>query len=136
MSLIASRSACLGSRVAVSGAFTSVNLQLDLPVLGADREGLDRREGGGGFGAAASQVEKRAVSWALDRTGRLVELALGERAVVVRAAVLDGEKLAAAVEDTDLDAVDGDDLPGPLWELFDCANGVVCHLIPTLKVGF
>ena len=39
---------------------------------------------------------------ALDRAGVGVELALGERAVVVRAAVLDRVEVAVAVEDADL----------------------------------
>ena len=44
------------------------------------------------FGPPGGQVEQRAVAGALDCTGGRVELPLGERAVVVRAAVLDREQ--------------------------------------------
>src|SRR5262245_47040639 len=138
MSLIASRSACLGSSVvAVSGGgFTSIDLQLYLPILGADRKGLDGREGGKGLWATGSQIEQRSVSGALNGTGRRIELALGQGAGVVRAPILDRQELAGAVEDADLDSVDLDELHGSVGELICGAYGVVCHRIPTLEVGF
>ena len=76
-----------------------------------DREGADGLIGGQGLGPPGSQVEQRPVPRALHGTGRGVERALGERAVVVRAAVLDRVQLAVAVEDADLDPVGGLDQP-------------------------
>ena len=81
------------------------NLQLDGVVLDRDGERLDRLVGGEGLRPTGREVEQRAVAWALDGTGVGVELALGERAVVVRAAVLDRVERAVAVEDADLDPV-------------------------------
>src|SRR4029077_10345939 len=48
-------------------------------------------------------------AWALHGTGVGVERSLGERAVVVRAAILDRVEVAVAVEDADLDALGGVD---------------------------
>ena len=87
----------------------SGNLQLDGPVLDADGKGLDGKVGGQGTRAAGAQVEQRAVARAFDGAGVGVERALGERAVVVGAAVLDRVQLAVAVEDADLAPVDLDD---------------------------
>ena len=67
-----------------------VNLQLDRVVLDDDGERVDGDVGGQGHRLAGAQVEQRAVARALDGALVLVELALGERPVVVRAAVLDG----------------------------------------------
>jgi hypothetical protein len=47
----------------------------------------------------------------------LVPVALAERAVVVRAAVLDREQLAAAVVDADEEVAEADDLRGAGREL-------------------
>jgi hypothetical protein len=106
-----------------------------LPVFGTDLEGLDRREGGKGLGTPGSQVEQRSMAWAFNGTGSGVELALGERAVIVRAAILDREQLASAVEYADLDPVDLDQAAAPLWELFNAAYGVLCHLEPVASFG-
>jgi hypothetical protein len=59
------------------------------------------------------------VARALDRAVLGIELAGDEVAVVVRAAVLDGEELAAAVEDADLEIL-------PLHELA-LAGGELVH---------
>src|SRR5689334_11984136 len=99
MSLIASRSAIFGSRVAVSGGFISVDLQLYLPIFGTDLEGLYRREGGEGLGTSGAQVEQRSVARTFNGTGGGIELAFGERAVIVRASILDREQRSPAVED-------------------------------------
>src|SRR3954463_3718776 len=88
-----------------SGVAMSVDLQSDGVVLDPYGEGLDRLEGGERFRPAAGEVEEGAVARALDGAGRRVELALGERAVVVGAAVLDRVVGAVAVEDADLHAV-------------------------------
>src|SRR5690349_17055570 len=55
------------------------------------------------------QVEQRAVARAFDGARGGIELAFGQGAVVVRAAVLDGEELAVAVEDADLEVLPFDD---------------------------
>ena len=51
-----------------------------------------------------------------------VELALHEVAVVVRAAVLDGEDVATAVEDADLELVPLDELALARGQLLDAAD--------------
>src|SRR3954454_4962214 len=85
--------------VFVSGvvAMWSVDLQLDDVVLDDDREGVDGDIGGQGLRLAGPQIEDRAVARALDGAGFGIEVALGERTIVVRAAVLDREELAVAV---------------------------------------
>src|SRR4051794_16635480 len=85
-----------------SGVAMSVDLQSDGVVLDPYGEGLDRLEGGERPRPAAGEVEEGAVARALDGAGGGVELALGERAVVVGAAVLDRVEGAVAVEDADL----------------------------------
>src|SRR3954454_3767346 len=87
--------------VLVSGvvAMRSVDLQLDDVVLDQDREGVDRDVGGQGLRLAGPQIEQRSVARAFDRAVVGIQLPLGERTVVVRAAILDGEELAIAVED-------------------------------------
>src|SRR5262249_47283266 len=56
-------------------------------------------------GAAAAQVEQRAMARALDRARLRVERTFREGSVVVRAAILDRVKLAAGVEHADPAAV-------------------------------
>jgi hypothetical protein len=77
------------------------------------------------------------VPWTLHSTGLGVELTLGQRPVVVRAAILDRVELAATVEDADLRPIrDLDQLHLAAWQLgrgadldlFLCAFG---HVIPT-----
>src|SRR3954451_11586029 len=87
----------------------SVDLQSDGVVLDRNREHLDGLESGERLRPAGGEVEEGAVARALDRAGSGVELALGERAVVVGAAVLDRVVGAVAVEDADLDPVVLDD---------------------------
>src|SRR6188472_1036648 len=79
-----------------------VDLQGDGVVLDGYRERLHRGEGGEGLRPAGAQVEEGAVTGALDGAGRGVELALGERPVIVGAAILDRVQRALAVEDADL----------------------------------
>jgi len=62
------------------------------------------------------------VAGALDGAGALVELTLGERAVVVRAAILDRVELAATVEHADLEVLPFDDAPGAGRELGEWAD--------------
>src|SRR5215217_3891451 len=84
-------------------AITSVDLQLDDAVLDGDREGLDRDVRGQCQWLSGAQVESRAVARALDGAALLVQLALDQLPVVVRAPVLDREERAGAVEDADLE---------------------------------
>src|SRR4051794_21060124 len=88
-----------------SGVAISVDLQGDGVVLDRYRERLHRLKSWERLRPAGAEVEEGTVSGALDRAGGLVELALGERPVVVRAAVLDRVERAVAVEDPDLRAL-------------------------------
>src|SRR5918912_2283608 len=88
-----------------SGVATSVDLHSDDAVRDRHREGVDGNVRRQVQGTPGTQVESRAVPRALDRARGVVELALEQDAVVVRAAVLDGEDLAAAVEDADLEVL-------------------------------
>jgi hypothetical protein len=100
----------------------SVDLQLDDAVLDRHGERVDgdvRRQCQGLSGA---KIETGAVTRALDRARLLVELALHEVAVIVRAAVLDREQRAAAVEDADLEVVPFDELALARWELVEAAD--------------
>src|SRR3954467_3681183 len=110
--------------VLVSGvvAMRSVDLQLDDVVLDHDREGVDPDIGGQGLRLAGPQIEERAVARALDGAVLRIDLALGERAVVVRAAVLDGVDLAVAVEDADLEVLPFHDARGAGRELRERAD--------------
>src|SRR4051812_41331310 len=85
------------------------DLQGYLVALDGDGEDLDRLEGGERLRPAGGEVEERAVAGALHGTGGGVELALGERPVVVGAAVLDRVQGAVAVEDADLAPVELDE---------------------------
>src|SRR5687768_7673892 len=80
-----------GAGVMVSGGvvISKSELQLHFVVIDANLEGVDRPVGRKGAGLACRDVEQRAMPWALHGTRRRVELPLGKRAVVVRAAVLD-----------------------------------------------
>jgi len=114
----------------------SVDLQLDDVVLDHDREGVDRDIGGQGLRLAGPQIEERAVARALDRAGVGIEVPLGERTVVVRAAVLDGKQLAGAVEDADLELLPFHDAPGTGRELRERADfDDVGHGGQGLRVG-
>src|ERR1051326_69357 len=85
-----------------SGVAMSVDLQDDGVVHDGRRERLHRGEGWKSLRPAGAQVEEGTVARARGRAGGWIELALGERPVVVRAAVLDRVQGALAVEDADL----------------------------------
>src|SRR3954464_13697376 len=107
----------------ISGvAMRSVDLQLDDVVLDSDREGVDGDVGGQGLRLARPQIEQRSVAGALDGAVLGIQLPLGERTIVVRAAVLDGEQLAVAVEDADLEILPLDDARGTGRELRERAD--------------
>src|ERR1700751_3483001 len=86
-------------------AIRSLDLHSNHAALDPHREGLDRDVRRQVHGCAGAQVEARAVARALDRTVLRVELPLDQLAVVVRAAILDREHRAVAVEDADLEVV-------------------------------
>src|SRR4051812_45831192 len=100
----------------------SVDLQLDDVVLDSDREGVDGDVGGQGLRLARPQIEQRSVTGALDGAVLGIQLPLGERTVVVRAAVLDGVELAVAVEDADLEVLPFQDARGTGRELRERAD--------------
>src|SRR5215203_4652353 len=85
-----------------SGVAMSVDLQGEGVVLDRYRERLHRLKSRKRLRPAGAEVEEGAVARALDGAGGRVELALGQRPVVMRAAVLDRVQPAVAVEDADL----------------------------------
>src|SRR3954469_6005478 len=95
-------SACC-SAITSGVAIRSVDLHSNHAVLDEHREGVDGNVRRQVQGLSGAQIEARAVTRALDHAVLLVELALHEFAVVVRAAILDGEDLAAAVDDADFE---------------------------------
>src|SRR4051794_7206383 len=97
-------SACC-SAITSGVAIRSVDLHSNHAVLDGDREGLDRHVRRQVQGLSGAQIEARAVTRALDHAVLLVELAVHQLAVVVRAAILDGEDLAAAVDNADFEVL-------------------------------
>src|SRR6185503_6647242 len=90
----------------VSGvAMVLLHLQLDETALDADGECVDGNVGGEVLRLPGAKIEPGSVPRALDPAALLVQLAIGQRPVVVRAAVLDREELACAVEDPDLEVL-------------------------------
>ena len=78
---------------------------------------VDRLVGRQGQRATAADVEPGPVPRAHDYAFLWIEVALGERPVVVGAAVLDGAELAVEVEDADRDGARSNDLHRPRREL-------------------
>src|SRR3954469_25189570 len=97
-------SACC-SAITSGVAIRSVDLHSNHAVLDEHREGVDGHVRRQVQGLSGAQVEPRPVPGTFDRAILVVELALDELAVVVRAAVLDGEDLASAVDDADLEVL-------------------------------
>src|SRR5215213_7952714 len=97
-------SACC-SAITSGVAIRSVDLHSNHAVLDEHREGVDGHVRRQVQGLPGAQVEPRPVPGTFDRTVILVELSVDQLAVVVRAAVLDGEDLAAAVDDADLEVL-------------------------------
>src|SRR3712207_9249259 len=69
-----------------------------------------------------SQVEHGPVTWALNRARGRIHDAVEQLAVVVRAAILDREQLALAVEDADLQVLPRDETMLAGRELLDRAD--------------
>src|SRR3954454_21536473 len=97
-------SACC-SAITSGVAISSVDLHSNHAVVDRDGERLDRDVGGQVQRLAGPQVEDRAVPRALDHAVLEGEVALHQGALVVRAAVLDGEEVDAAVDDADLEVL-------------------------------
>src|SRR6476619_6885802 len=88
-----------------SGVAISLHFQSNHAVLDRYGERLDRLVRGQVQGLSGAEVEHRAVARALDRAGCRIHRAVQELPIVVRAAILDRQQLAVAVEDPDLDVL-------------------------------
>src|SRR5436853_732374 len=88
-----------------SGVAMSVDLQGDGVVLDLYRERLHRLKSWERLRPTGAEAADGAVARARDGAGGCVELALGQRPVVVGAAVLDRVQRALAVEDADFPPV-------------------------------
>ncbi len=103
-------------------ARSRVELDDDAPLLDLDRVGRDGQDGRERERATAADVDPGTVARTDGDPGLGVQLALGERAVVVRAAVLDRVQLAAEVVDPDLERAVARDPPRPLRQLGERAD--------------
>src|ERR1700754_4460882 len=101
-------SACC-SAITSGVAIRSVDLHSNHAVLDEHREGVDGHVRRQVQGLSGSEIEARAMTRALDRAILVVQLAFDQLAVVVRAAVLDGEDLATAVDHADLEVLPFDE---------------------------
>src|SRR3954451_2468107 len=97
-------SACC-SAITSGVAIRSVDLHSNHAVLDDHRKGVDGHVRRQVQGLSGSQVEARPVPGTFDRAVVLVELAFDQLAVVMGAAVLDGEDLATAVDHADLEVL-------------------------------
>src|SRR5918995_6059212 len=97
-------SACC-SAITSGVAIRSVDLHSNHAVLDEHREGVDGHVRRQVQGLSGAQVEPRPVPGTFDHAVGVVELAVDELAVVVRAAILDGEELATAVDHADLEVL-------------------------------
>src|SRR4051794_17441261 len=128
-------SACC-SAITSGVAIRSVDLHSNHAVLDEHREGVDGHVRRQVHGLSGAQVEPRPVPRALDHALVLVELAVDQLAVVVRAAVLDGEDLATAVDDPDLEIVVLHEALVPRGKLVQRADvDERTHVIPIPEVG-
>src|SRR3954465_5598739 len=84
-------------------AIRSLDFHSNHAVLDMHRKGVDGNVRRQCQGLAGAKGEQRPVSGARGRAVLRVELALDQLAVVVRAAVLDREQRAVAIEDAELE---------------------------------
>src|SRR5690242_15627727 len=129
-------SACC-SAITSGVAIRSIDLHSNHAVLDDHGERVDGNVRRQVQGLPGAQVEERSMARALDRAVVLIELALHELAVVMRAAVLDREDRALAVEDADLEVVDLDHalLAGrQLLERADVEQGAHSNPIPEVRI--
>src|SRR3954466_11153490 len=122
------RSSVAGSICLETMEGVSVGLGVDVHVLSlhADRVDGDRLGGRQVGGLAGAQVEARPVQPALDGRGalELLDVALGERHLGVRAHVFDGVDLALEAHDGDVDVVQLDAQRPRLGDLAEGADPV------------
>src|SRR3954471_21397402 len=97
-------SACC-SAITSGVAIRSVDLHSNHAVLDDHPEGVDGHVRRQVQGLSGAQIEARAMPGTLDHAVLLVELAVHQLAVVVRAAVLDREDLATAIDDADFEVL-------------------------------
>src|SRR5215204_4902671 len=114
-------SACC-SAITSGVAIRSVDLHSNHAVLDEHRKGVDGYVRRQVQGFSGPQVEARAVSGTFDHAVGVVELAFDQLSVVVRAAILDGEDLAAAVDHADLEVLELDQALLARRQLFDGAD--------------
>src|SRR3954471_18016262 len=106
-------------------------------VLDTHRKGVDGNVRRQCQGIAGAKVEQRPVPGAFDRAVVRVEIALDQLAVVVRAAILDGEHGAIAIEDADLERIHLDEtlLAGRQFlERADVDQGTHSNPIPEVRI--
>src|SRR3954447_24433758 len=114
-------SACC-SAITSGVAIRSVDLHSNHAVLDEHREGVDGHVRRQVQGLSGPQVKTRPVPGAFNGAIVLVQLALDELAVVVRAAILDGEDLASAVDHADLQVLPRDEALLARRQLFEGAD--------------
>src|SRR5581483_3868927 len=102
---------------------------LDDPVDDPHPVDVHRLIGGERQRAAGADVEVRPVTRADDDTGLRIELALAQRTVVVRAAILDRVELSVEVVDADRDEPGVDDLHLARRQLLDRADVQLGHYL-------
>src|SRR3954451_7344234 len=103
-------------------AIRSVDLHSNHAVLDEHREGVDGNVRRQVQGLPGAQIEPRSVPGTFDHAVVLVELPFDQFAIVVGAAILDGEQLATAVDDADLEVLPRDETLLAGWELFNGAD--------------
>src|SRR5215208_2247309 len=113
-------SACCSAMT--SGVAMSVDLQSNHAVLDRHREGVDRLVRRKIQWPTGPQVEHGAMTRALDGAGGFIHGSVEQLAVVVRAAILDRQQLAVAVEDADLQLLPRDETMLAGRELLDGAD--------------
>src|SRR3954447_18597159 len=131
-------SACC-SAITSGVAIRSVDLHSNHAVLDDHRKGVDGHVRRQVQGLSGAQIKARAVPRALDRTVFVVQLPFNQFAVVMRAAILDGEQLASTVDDADLEVLPRDETLLAGWELFEGADvdqGTHAEKIRFRRYGF
>ena len=124
-------------RVASSSSSASAQTSLTLTIPSSTRTGYVATGSTAGSVSARprADVDVRAVSWADRDAVVAVEVALAERPVVVRAAVLERVVLAVQVVDADGDRAGVDDLDGARRQLLDRADVELGHALLEVEVA-
>src|SRR3954451_23666719 len=114
-------SACC-SAITSGVAIRSVDLHSNHAVLDEHRKGVDGHVRRQVQGLSGAQVEPRPVPRTFDHAVLFIQLAVHELAVVMGAAILDGEDLSTAVDDADLEVLEFHEALGSRGELFERAD--------------